>query len=614
MPHDKQSIAEICAQANITPLSLQDESKLGLVLRVAATDVVATLAALKEATPPFEQLLDLFGADLIADHGVIEITYRVRSLAANSDLIIKTSLESGAILASVTSLYGAALLPEREVCEMFGLKLAGHPNPKYMLLAEDVPPLLRKDVPIRSREQLWAEDDRRRAEGMTFAQTATDPLIAETGNAPELGDALKGHDPSLDLFERFLKRGIVPPDDPDDPLANYQFPGWLSPEPPEGPVVPRNPFALQDDSAAFPADHYLMHMGPSHPSTHGVLNLILELDGERIISSEAHIGNVHRGIEKLAESRRYEQLGTLVDRGDYVGGISNELSVALAVEQLAEIEVPERASWIRVLMSEVNRIASHYIWFGPSGLDSGAMGIMLFSLWDREMWLDVLEEVTGQRMMFNYVRPGGVVNDITPKTEAMCRKILKVAADRVEEHYESLLTSEIYQERTKGVGVISKEMALNFGASGFIARASGVDWDLRRDRPYAAYDKMDFDVLTMTDGDIWSRMFIRLDEIRQSLKIIEQCLDGMPEGPYRAKMPRVLRVPAGEAFVPVEAPRGEMDAHIYSDGSDKPFRMHYRPPTLYSLNIADCIMPGSFIADAIVLLGSFDFCFGEIDR
>ena len=577
---DSAHITELLHTARVTPLSLEEESHLGLVLRIDVGDLLKTFKALRDS---FEQLIDLLGADLIERDGAIEITYRLRSLADNNDLLVKTSLPTGATLPSVTDFYLSALLPEREACEMFGLKLSGHPNPKYLLLGEGIAPMLLKSVPIRSHQEAQAAE-------------------------------LPSDDMALKMLNDFEERGIEPPEDPDDPLQNYLFAGWLSPEPPDGLLVPRNIRRVSDDPEALSTDHYLLQMGPQHPSTHGVLNVACEMDGETIISSEVHVGNLHRGIEKLAENRRYNQLATLVDRGDYVGGCNTELAVALSVEKLAGIEVPERASWIRVMMAEINRLASHYIWFGPSGLDSGAMGVFLFCLYDREMWLDVLEEITGQRMMFNYVRPGGVVADITPRAISMIEDILKVADSRLDEHYEALMASEIYQQRACGVGVVTKEDALSLGTTGFVARASGIDWDLRRDRPYAAYDKMDFDVMVADTGDIWARMICRLDEMRQSLRIIRQCLDGMPQGDFMAKLPRVLRVPEGECYVPVESTRGEMGAHIYSDGTDKPYRMRYRPPTLYSLMTADLTLPGLFLADAIVTLGSFDFCFGEIDR
>jgi NADH-quinone oxidoreductase subunit D len=423
-------------------------------------------------------------------------------------------------------------------------------------------------------------------------------------------------DTSLDILRDLTADSTVEVVSAEELAAGYENAGWLTPDgtPPAGITVPRNIRRIADDPHQLTTDHYLLNMGPQHPSTHGVLRVVLELDGERIMSSEAHVGQLHRGIEKLAETRRYGQLGSLFDRADYVSGIHTELALALATEELAEIEVPARAQWLRVLMGEINRCASHYLWMGPTGLDSGAMGIFLFMMYDREKWLDILEEVTGQRMMFNYVRPGGVIADITPRAVQLIDEYLAEADARLDEHWDNLYESEIFQQRTQGIGVVTKQDALDFGASGFILRASGVDWDLRRDRPYSAYDRFEFDVMTRDEGDIYARMVCRLDEVRQSHRIIRQCLAGLPEGDYMAKLPKVLRVPAGEACGIVEGPRGELAVHIYADGSDKPLRAHIRPPTQYALNIADTVLPGQLLADAIVSLGSFDFCFGEVDR
>lgn len=394
----------------------------------------------------------------------------------------------------------------------------------------------------------------------------------------------------------------------------YENAGWLSPEPPSGIVVPRNVNRIADDPEKMSTDHFILNLGPQHPSTHGVLRVVAEMNGETLMSGEAHIGYLHRGIEKLAEHYRYYQIGSLLDRGDYVSGIHSELALAMATETLAEIEVPERAHWLRTLFSEVTRISSHTIWLGPMGLDSGAMAPFLYLMRDREALLEVLEEVTGSRMMFNYVRPGGVLNDITPNAERKLRAFLDTADEYLEEHWDVLAVSEIFQQRIKGIGVVTREQALAMAATGFVARGSGVDIDVRRDRPYAAYDKVEFDVATRTDGDIWARYELRFDEWRQSLRIMRQILDGIPEGPVMAEMPRVLRVPAGETYAAVESPRGEMGIHLFSDGSDKPTRVRYRPPALYHLQIAEQLLPGQFLGDSIVTLGSFDFVLGEIDR
>lgn len=399
-----------------------------------------------------------------------------------------------------------------------------------------------------------------------------------------------------------------------DQFEGYDNQGWLSLEEPEGIPVPRNLRRIADDPHKMSTEHFILNLGPCHPSTHGVLREVVELDGEDIKSSEAHVGYLHRGIEKLCENSPWSHLGPYLDRADYAGGIYSETALAHAVEELGEIEVPERAQWLRALMGEVNRMASHFLWLGPLGLDSGAMAPFLYMIWDRETLLEVLESVTGSRLMFNYVRPGGVLNDITPDAEAKLRKWLAIADERMQEHWDVLMASELFQQRVKGIGVVSHEMAMSMGATGFVGRASGIDWDLRRDRPYGPYPQLDFNVATATEGDIWARIMVRYDEMLNSINIMRQILDGMPEGPHMAKMPRVLRLPKGEAYGLVEGCRGEIGAHIYSDGGTTPYRVRYRPPIQYHLAIADTVLPGQMLADAIVSLASFDFCFGEVDR
>ena len=322
----------------------------------------------------------------------------------------------------------------------------------------------------------------------------------------------------------------------------------------------------------------------------------------------------------IAESRSWlsrvatRRSGTLLDRGDYASGIHNELAFALAAEKVAQIEVPPRANYLRSLLGEINRISSHLVWYGPMGLDTGAMGQFLYAFRDREMLLDILEDITGGRMMFNYVRPGGVVNDITITAEKKIRTFLETFDTYLDENSELLMGNEIFQARTQGVGLLSREGALAFGLSGANLRASGVNWDIRRERPYAAYDELEFDVPVREAGDVYARCAVRLEEMRQSTRIVRQCLDGMPEGEYTAKVAKVLRPPVGEAYAAVESPRGEMGIHLVSDGSDTPYRMRYRPPALYSLQAGEAYMPGLLIADAVVLMGSLDFVLGEVDR
>jgi NADH-quinone oxidoreductase subunit D len=400
-----------------------------------------------------------------------------------------------------------------------------------------------------------------------------------------------------------------------DPRDRIKHAGWLTTETPSVPdTVPWSIKRAPSGVDEFMTEHLVLNMGPQHPSTHGVLRVILELDGEEVVAAEAVIGHLHRGIEKLAEHRRYGSVGTLMDRGDYISGIHNELAFALAAEKIAEIEVPRRAQWLRVLMGEINRIASHLVWYGPMGLDAGAMGQFLYAVRDREDLLDVLEDVTGQRMMFNYVRPGGVLNDITTTAEAKIRKFLTTFDKYIEEHDALLGGNEIFQLRTRGVGVIDRETALAFGLSGANLRASGVKFDVRRDRPYAAYSEMEFDVPVSDVGDIYARYQVRMEEMRQATRIVRQCMDGMPEGEYTAKVPKVLRPPAGEAYASVESARGELGVHLVSDGTEHPYRMRYRPPALYALQAGEALLPGVLLADAVVTLGSFDLVLGEIDR
>jgi NADH-quinone oxidoreductase subunit D len=361
-------------------------------------------------------------------------------------------------------------------------------------------------------------------------------------------------------------------------------------------------------------EHLIVNMGPQHPSTHGVLRMLVELDGEEILNAEVTLGYLHRGIEKLAEHRRFDALGTLMDRGDYVSGIMGETAVALAVERLMEIEVPRRARWIRVMMAEINRIATHLLWYGTMGLDTGAMGPFLYAMRDRESLLDILEAVSGARMMFNYVRPGGVVADLPAGIDTKIREFCDAFDTYVEEHDAILSGNEIFQARLKGIGVIDAEKALAFGLTGPNLRASGVDFDLRKKRPYDAYDEMEFDVPLGSTGDAMDRFSVRMEEMRQSSRIVRQCIDGMPEGEHIAKVPKVLKPPAGEVYTSVESARGEVGIHLVTDGGTSPYRMHYHGPSLYALQALEDLMPGHLIADGVVMIGSTDIMLGEVDR
>jgi NADH-quinone oxidoreductase subunit D len=361
-------------------------------------------------------------------------------------------------------------------------------------------------------------------------------------------------------------------------------------------------------------EHLVLNMGPQHPSTHGVLHVLLELDGEEVIAAEASLGYLHRGIEKLAESRRYHQVATLLDRADYLSGLHTETAFALAVEQLAGIEVPRRASWLRSLAMELNRYASHLIWLGTFGMDAGAMAPFLYIMRDRELILDILEAWCGSRMMFNYVRPGGVFADIPGGLDAKIRSWLAVAGSYLDDNDALLGGNEIFVARMKDTGVIDAATALAFGMTGACLRASGVDYDLRRDVPYCAYSELDFEVPLATAGDNLARYQVRIGEMRQCLRLIRQLVDGIPEGEYTAKMPKAFRPPVGESYAAVESPRGELGIHLVSDGGPTPYRMRLRSPAYFNLSIVDEALAGGLVADAIVTLGSLDIVLGEIDR
>jgi NADH-quinone oxidoreductase subunit D len=372
----------------------------------------------------------------------------------------------------------------------------------------------------------------------------------------------------------------------------------------------RVPHALDE----LATEHLILNMGPQHPSTHGVLHVLLELDGEEVQAAEASVGYLHRGIEKLAESRKYHQVGTLLDRADYTAGMFTETAFALAVERLTQIEVPEKASWIRTLVMELNRIASHTVWIGTFGMDAGAMAPFLYMMRDREALLDILESISGGRMMFNYVRPGGVLADLPAGVDEKIRKWLSTFDTYLQEWDDLLGGNEIFQLRMKDVGVFSRETALAFGLTGASLRGSGVDFDVRKAMPYCVYPQLEFDVPLGSKGDCWDRYVVRVEEMRQAARLIRQLVDGVPEGDFTAKVPKVLKPAAGESYAAVESPRGELGIHLISDGGPTPYRVRIRPPAYYTLSLIDEALAGGLIADAVVIMASLDVVLGEIDR
>jgi NADH-quinone oxidoreductase subunit D len=360
---------------------------------------------------------------------------------------------------------------------------------------------------------------------------------------------------------------------------------------------------------------FVLNFGPVHPSTHGVFRMRTTLDGEVVLDIEPVFGYLHRGIEKLAEERTYTGFIPLTDRLDYINSMSNNLAYCLAVEKLAGIKVPERAEYIRVIMAELQRIANHCIAVGSFLNDTGAYFTpFMYAFRERERIIDLFEMVSGQRLTYNYMRIGGVSQDIPPEFLPALGKLTDRLARFIDEYDTLLQQNEILLARAKGVGVLPPDLAVNCGISGPVARASGLKRDLRRDDPYSVYDRFEFDIPTCDEGDCYDRYRVRIAEMRQSLRIIEQASKDIPAGPVKAEVPHLIRPPAGEAYAHIEAPKGELGFYIVSDNSIAPYRCHVRPTSLINLAALRQMVRGWKVADLIIVFGSIDITMGEVDR
>jgi NADH-quinone oxidoreductase subunit D len=385
----------------------------------------------------------------------------------------------------------------------------------------------------------------------------------------------------------------------------------------------------------------VVNMGPQHPATHGVLRLVLEIDGETVVGVVPHLGHLHRGLEKLAETKTYHQALTLTDRMDYVGALLNNLGYTLAVEKLLGIEdqIPARATVLRVCLCELQRIASHLLWLASHALDLGAMTVLFYTFRDRETVMDLLEDVHGARLTPSYIRVGGFPEDVPPVFVEKARAFIKEFPSRIDE-YERLLTqNKIWKGRTEGIGIISAEQCVQYALTGPVLRAAGVGWDLRKAQPYCGYETYDFEIPTGTVGDVYERYLVRLVEMRQSLRIAEQALDRMPEGPVMLDDPRFTpppkqdvyqhieslirhfklmsagyKAPAGDVYMSVEASKGELGYYLVSDGTEKPWRFRVRPPCFVNLQALEPMILGRMVADVVAVIGSLDIVLGEIDR
>jgi NADH-quinone oxidoreductase subunit D len=390
---------------------------------------------------------------------------------------------------------------------------------------------------------------------------------------------------------------------------------------------------------ALTGETMLLNMGPQHPSTHGVLRLLLELDGETVINCIPDIGFLHTGIEKNMEAKTYQKAEVMTDRMDYMNTVGNNFTYCLAVEKLVGLDVPPRAQAIRVILAELTRIQSHLVWLGTSALDVAAMSVFLYCFREREQILDIMELVSGQRMMTTYIRPGGLWRDVPVEFEAEVREFLKIIPKRIDE-YEALLSKNpLFLDRTLGIGRISAEEAINWGLTGATLRASGPDYDLRKFAPYSGYEQYDFEVPTHTEGDVYARYVVRLEEMRQSIRIIEQALAKLPMGPVRSSNYKFVPPPRseigtsmealihhfklwtegfnarkGSVYVATESPRGELACFLESDGGPKPYRVHFRTPSFDNLQVLPKLSKGFLVADLVAIIGSIDIVLGDIDR
>jgi NADH-quinone oxidoreductase subunit D len=394
------------------------------------------------------------------------------------------------------------------------------------------------------------------------------------------------------------------------------------------------------ETAAGPAEPMVLNMGPQHPSTHGVLRVILELNGETILKAKPVIGYLHTGIEKSCEDKTYSQCITLTDRIDYLAPLSNNLAFCLAAEKLIGIEVPKRAQYIRVLLTELTRLASHLVWLGTHAIDLGAMSVFLYCFREREEILKVLEYVSGQRMMTSYFRIGGLALEPPPAWLDGVQRVIDLMPGHIDQYEDLLTENRIWIARTKGVGYLSAKDAIAMGVSGPLLRASGVPYDIRKVFPYSSYDEFDFEMKTAMEGDSYARYQVRVAEMRESLKIIRQAMDKIPsEGPFRAELPGIVppsreemktsiegliyhfkmftegfAPPPGEVYQAIESPRGELGVFMASDGSPKPYRVKFRAPSFVNLQSLPKLCEGRLIADAVTCIGTTDIVLGEVDR
>ena len=537
----------------------------------------------------FDMLTDICSVDYPEDEERFEVVYLFKSLGRNHRLRLKVRVtEDDPTVPTLTPVWKGANFLEREVYDLMGIRFAGHPNLRRILMPEDYEEghPLRKDFPVEGKG--WR---------------ATFPFL-----------------PRLDEPPQVLTEGEIP-------------------------VEQQRPFLLEAEEAGEHAKpvrretELLLNMGPQHPATHGVLRIVLELEGERIIKATPDVGYLHRGVEKLCEALTYQQIIPHTDRLDYICSMLNNYAFVRVVEKILQITIPPRAAYIRTLVAEMQRIVGHLFWLGTQALDIGAMTVFFWTFREREALLDLFEKLCGARLTLNYYRIGGVDSDFTPDLVQRLHAFLDTFPAHLQEYDELLRTNRIWLARTRNVAVLSAEDAINFGCTGPVLRGSGVAYDVRKAEPYDAYDKVEWEVPIGKNGDTYDRYWVRMEEMKQSARIIRQCLEHLPEGPIIADVPQVIpppkkdvmrdmqshihhfiiftlgfKTPKGETYCASEGAKGELGFFLVSDGGSRPYRLKIRSPSFVHLGAFDHMARGYLIADVVTIFGTYDVVMGEVDR
>lgn len=568
-------------------LSVEADTERHEIVACVASHRIADIARWLHDTPEaaFDHITDICSADYPDNIERFEVIYHLLSLSHRRRIRLKARVtEDDPTIPSLTSIWKGADFMEREVYDLMGIKFSGHPDLRRILLPEDYEEgyPLRKDFPTEGRG--WR---------------SSFPFIPRLDEPPE----------EMSVSE----------------VSEQEKQAYLAADGQQGGTRRR--------------EELLLNMGPQHPSTHGVLRVVLELDGERIVKATPDLGYLHRGVEKLSEGLHYMQIIPHTDRLDYVCAMANNYAYVRAVEKLLSLTVPERAEYVRTIVAEMQRIIGHLFWLGTQALDIGAMTVFFWTFREREVLLDMFEKLCGARLTLNYYRIGGVDSDFTPDLIARLKAFLATFPEKVSEYDQLLMTNRIWIGRTKNVALISAEDAINFGLTGPTLRGSGVAYDIRKYEPYGAYDKIDWEVPVGKNGDTYDRYWVRMEEMRQSARIIKQCLDQMPDGPIMADVPQVIpppkaqvmrdmeslihhfiiftqgfKPPKAETYCGTEAPKGELGFFIISDGSSRPYRLKIRSPSFVHMGAFDHMARGYLISDIITIFGTYDIVMGECDR